>query len=328
MYRSLLMAGVGVMLAASVGCGGKAHSPDEKYFLVAANVKVPYWQEVNAGFEKAAAELGVKAEMAGPDGYDVKAERDALTDVLKQKPSGILVSASDPAIAAEIDAAIAQNVPVITVDSDAPESKRLTFIGTDNYKAGMLGGRVLAKQLKFRGAVVVYTMGQQENLTQRLKGYNDSFAEYPQIKVTEVVDTKGDERVVYDHTTSLIEKGTRVDGIVCLVSFAAPEVADVLTKKNATGKIAVIGMDTDDRTLAAVQKGVLLATVGQKPYTMAFVGLRMLDELHHHPPASLNVNWANDSFSPVPTFVDTGVSMIDGNNVNRFIDERNAKVKK
>jgi ribose transport system substrate-binding protein len=318
---------VGVVLFTFSNCGGSQHAPTEKYYLVTANVKLPYWQQVSAGLNKAAAQLGVKAEVVGPDTYDVKAQREKFGEILKQKPSGILVSATDPGLRTEIDAAIAQGVPVITVDSDAPDSKRLTFIGTDNYKAGVLGGQLVARQLKFRGAVVVYTIPEQYNLKERLHGYTDVFANYPQIKITEVVDTKGDPRVVFDRTMDMTEKRARVDAFICLESFAGPEVAEVLARQNVTGKV-VVAMDTDDRTLEQIRKGVILATIGQKPFTMAFVGLKMLDDLNHHPPSSLTINWANDSFSPMPSFVDTGVSMIDSGNVDRFISERNTTIKK
>ena len=46
-------------------------------------------------------------------------------------------------------------------------------------------------------------------------------------------------------------------------------------------------MDTDQETLDWIQKGVIAATIAQKPYTMAFVGMQMLDNLYHHKPSSL-----------------------------------------
>lgn len=70
--KSLLFLGVCSLLLLA-GCGGQ-HSPDEKYYLVSVNVKVPYWQAANAGMMAAAKEMGVQAELAGPDGYDPKAE--------------------------------------------------------------------------------------------------------------------------------------------------------------------------------------------------------------------------------------------------------------
>ena len=323
-----MASGAGLLLLLLSSCGGSQHSPDERYYLIAANVKLPYWQQVSAGLAKAAAQLGVRAEVVGPDTYDVKAQHEQFLETLRKKPKGILIAATDPGLEkADIDTAIAHGVPVITLDSDAPESKRLTFIGTDNYKVGVMGGQVAAKKLKFRGSVVVFTMPGQYNLKERLRGYSDVFENYPQIKIGEVVDTKGDPRIVFDRTTEMLEKKMHVDAFVCLVSFACPDVAEVLARQKSTDKV-VMAMDTDERTLEGVQKVIITATIGQKPFTMAFVGLKMLDDLHHRPPASLTINWANDSFSPVPAFIDTGATLIDAGNVDRFIAERNSAVKK
>ena len=316
-----------LLLLPLVDCGGVKHGPDEKYFLLGTNLRMPYWQQVRAGLAKAADQIHVKAEVVGPEGYDPKAQHDEFVKVMAQKPAGILISASGPMLKTDIDDAIAQGVPVITIDSDAPDSKRVTFIGTDNRKAGVMGGRVAARQLKFRGAVVVFTMPEQHNLKERLHGYEEAFANYPQIKITQVVDTKGDPKAVNDRMTEMIDKNERAEAILCLASFACPEVADVLQKKSVTGKV-VMAMDTDDRTLAAVQKGVITATIGQKPFTMAFLGLKMLDDIHHNPLPSLSRSWAQDAFAPVPTFIDTGATLIDQDNVDRFVQARDSVEKK
>src|SRR5689334_1863568 len=99
--------------------------------------------------------MGVAAEVVGPDNYDPKAEAQAFRDAIAKNPAGILVSVTDPNVLKDpIDAAIAQKILVVTIDSDAPASKRLTFIGTNNYQAGMNGGRVLAERLHGKGNVV------------------------------------------------------------------------------------------------------------------------------------------------------------------------------
>ena len=68
------------------------------------------------------------------------------------KPAGILVSVADPRVLTEdIDAAVAAGIPVITVDADAVSSKRLFFVGTNNYEAGQIGGRTAAKELNGNG---------------------------------------------------------------------------------------------------------------------------------------------------------------------------------
>jgi ribose transport system substrate-binding protein len=170
-------------------------------------------------------------------------------------------------------------------------------------------------------------MPEQHNLKERLHGYTDVFANYPQIKITEVVDVKGDPQAVAARTTELIDKNERVDAFACLVSFACPQVADVLESKKVTGKI-IVAMDTDDKTLTAIQKGVISATIGQKPFTMAYLGLQLLDNLHHNALPSLATNWGQDVFSPIPTFVDTGATLINADNVDRFIRARDAAVRK
>lgn len=308
-----------MLLLPLIHCSSSPHSPEEKYFLVASNVKVPYWQQAGMGLSRAAAELGVHAELVGPDTYNPKEQHEWFRDVLRKKPTGIMVSASDPVLLkADIDGAIAQGIPVIAVDADAHESGRLTFIGTDNYRAGTMGAKVAAAKLNGKGNVIVFTNAGQQNLDDRLRGYRDTFAAHPGIKITEVVDIKGDARLVFDKTTEIAEKGLKIDGIVCLVSIAGPEVAEVLGRKNMTDKV-VIAMDTDQRTLEGVQKGLITATIAQKPFTMAYVGLKMLDDLHHHPLKSMQARHADDPLSHLPTFVDTGATLIDKSNVQQFI---------
>ena len=313
-----------VLLLPLVNCGGSQHDVQEKYFFVSANTKIPYWQEAAAGFNHAAVQMHVHAEFVGPEKYDPKAQDEQFQDVLKQKPTGILVSASTPGLLnKDIDAAIGQGVPVISIDSDEPDSKRLFFIGTDNYKVGVMGARMIAKGLGGKGNVVVFTIPEQANLKDRLRGYTDVFAEHPQIHITQVIDEHGDPGVVFDRTMEIVEKGAKVDAFACLTSVAGPEVAEVLGRKNATGKL-VVAMDTDPRTLEAIQKGLITATIGQKPFTMAYLGIKLLDDLYHHPLGSLTANWVQDSFSPIPTFVDTGATVIDKSNVESFIKARNS----
>jgi len=322
--QKLLWSLPGIFLLPLLSCGSSQHSADEKYFLIATNIKVPYWQQALVGVNHAASQLKVRAELTGPDTFDPKAQHEQFLDVLKQKPSGILISVSESnLLAPDINAAIAQGIPVIAMDSDAPDSKRLMFIGTDNYKAGVMGGKVAASRLQGKGSVVIYTMPEQGNLQDRLRGYRDTFAAHPQIKIAETIDIKGDPRIAFDKTQEMLQHGPQPDAFVCLEAIACPEVAEVLGRNNVTGRV-VVAMDTDERTLQGIQKGLITATIGQKPFTMAYLGIKALDDLHHYPPPSLAANWSQDFLSPVPTFVDTGATLIDKSNVDGFIQARNS----
>lgn len=299
---------------------GAAHDSDEYYVFVAANLQVPYWKVAGAGFSHAAGEFKVRYDFVGPQNYDPKAERDALDQAIQKKATGILLAVTDPSqLKDSIDKAVAAGIPIITVDSDASSSKRLFFIGTNNYQAGFIGGQRLAQELKGRGNVVVFTMPDQPNLRDRLNGYKDALARTPQVRITRVVDIQGDPRIAFDTTTQIVGKERdRVDGFVCLEAQSGKEVAGVLNSYHVSGK-TVVAMDTDPETLDWIQKGVIAATIAQKPYTMAFVGMQMLDNLYHHKPSSLEKDWSRDSYAPIPMFVDTGSDLIDKSNVDSFI---------
>ena len=170
---------------------------------------------------------------AGPDSYDPKAEQKAFQEAVQGKATGILVSVADPSLLKDdIDRAVAAGIPVITVDSDAPASKRLFFIGTDNYHAGQIGGQRLAKELNGKGNVAVFTIPEQANLKERLRGYRDALEAFPQIKITRVVDMKGDSRVAFDTATEILgqDKKEHTDAFVCLEALAGKEVATVLSQ--------------------------------------------------------------------------------------------------
>ena len=313
--RALLFTGC----VALVGLAGCAQHGDEKYYLITANKEVPYWQLARAGFFDAASKMKIRAEVAGPDTYEPKEEQNTLQRVIRAKPTGILISPANPdLLQSDIDAAIAQGIPVITIDTDAPGSRRLFFVGTNNYQAGLMGGEAAAKALSGKGSVIVFSMPNQTNLNERLAGYRAAFERFPGIKISRVVDIKGDPRIAWDTTQAVVDKKEPIDGFICLEALAGKEVAVVLSQNHVSGK-TVVAMDTDPDTIDWIRKGVIAATIAQKPYTMAYFGLEMLDNLHHNRPGSLNSNWAQDTRSPLPALVDTGATLINRDNVDSFM---------
>src|SRR6266581_3808063 len=233
--RILHSAAVSVLSFLVLSCGA-AHDSDEYFVLVTANLQVSYWKTAGAGFANASSQMKVRSDFSGPQNYDPKAERDALDQAVQKKATGILLGVTDPAALKDsIDKAVAAGIPVITVDSDAPSSKRLFFIGTNNYQAGFTGGMRLAQELKGKGNVVVFSMPDQSNLQERLRGYKDALARTPGIKVTRVVDIQGDPRIAFDTTTQIVGKERdKVDAFVCLEAQSGKEVAGVLNSYHVT----------------------------------------------------------------------------------------------
>jgi len=284
---------------------------------VTSNTKIPYWQVAAEGLQTAARELGVKSEVAGPETYDPKAEKEELLKVVRRQipPAGILVSAADPELLREgIDAAAAAGIPVITIDSDSPKSKRLTFIGTNNYQAGQMSGDLLVKALNGKGSVVLYSIPGQENLDERMEGFKRVLARSPGISIAQVVNIAGDPAKAFDATKALLAKGKNLpDAFLCFEALSCSEVADVLDRGNVRDK-TIIAMDTQEGTLNWMRKGMIHATIAQKPYTMAYFGTRLLDDLHH-----VKVSGSADGpRAPMPVFMDTGATLVDKSNMASF----------
>jgi ribose transport system substrate-binding protein len=261
--------------------------------------------------------------MRGPENFDPQAQVQEFRSVVALKPAGILVSVVDPKLMApEIDAAMDVGIPVITVDSDAPNSRRLYFIGTNNREAGRLGAHALLERMHDKGNVVFFTMPGQPNLDERLSGYEDVLATAPDVHVTDIVDIRGQGTVAFDKTQQMLPLSGKahVDAFVCLEASAGKEVGEVLRRANAKDRV-LIAMDTDQPTLDLIKQGIIAATVAQKPYTMAYVGVSMLDQIHFEP-LSLKESYALDPFSPVPAFIDTGTALVDSRNVDEYMQQK------
>jgi ribose transport system substrate-binding protein len=304
--------------ASLVACQEDFHQKDEQYYLIAANVNVPYWQEAQAGLTDAAKAMGVKAEMDGPTTMSPKDELDSFNKAVALHPSGILVSVSSPDLFnGPIAAAVQSGIPVICLDSDAPDSKRVMFVGTDNFRAGQESGKRMADILKGQGQIVIIAIAGQLNQDERVRGVNDALKKSPGIKVIQTIDDKGDPRQAYDAISALLAKKQKIDGIIALEASGGAGAADTLHREDLTGKVAIVAFDKDPETLDWIDKGAINATVVQKPYIMSYYGIHFLDDLHHNIVHEYK-DWRTAPSAPLPAWVDTGTAVIDKSNLAAF----------
>ena len=299
-------------------CQQPYHQPDERYVFVAFNTGLPYWQEAAAGLEDSAKQLGVKVELTGPAAFSPNEELTAFQQAVAQKASGILLSASNPEIFRDpINAAIQQGIPVICVDADSPESNRILFVGTDNFRAGQESGKRMGELLHGKGNVVVITIPGQFNLGERVRGVEDALKKFPGIKVGRSIDDKGDSRIAYDAVSALLQGKDKPDGIIGLEASGGAGAADALHRVDLTGKIPIVAFDKDPETLEWIQRGAITATVVQKPYVMSYYGLKFVDDLHHNAVHEFK-DWRTAPAAPIPAWVDTGTAIVDKNNLATF----------
>jgi ribose transport system substrate-binding protein len=307
--------------AALAGCQESYHEKEERYVLIAANINLPYWQEAEAGLRDVTKEmgLGVKAEMDGPTSYAPKEEVDAFQKAVSSHPAGILVSVANPEMfQAPIAAAIASGIPVICLDSDAPDSVRVMFIGTDNFRAGQESAKRIADILKGHGDILLVTIPGQLNLEERVRGANEALKKYPGIKIVQTIDDKGNSNTAFDGVNAVLSaKKQKVDGILCLEASGGAGAASALHRVDMTGKIAIVSFDKDPETLDWVDRGGINATVVQKPYVMAYYGVKFLDDLHHNAVHEFK-DWRTAPARPLPAWVDTGTAIVDKTNLAAF----------
>ena len=307
-FASLALAVIGLS-----SCQTPYHEDKERYVFVASNIHLPYWEEAQAGLLDAAKQLGVKAELVGPEKFDPQEQLKVFQEVVNSKPAGIMISVTRPDLLQDaIDGAVAQGIPVITVDSDAPTSKRLMFVGTDNFRAGMESGKRMGEILKGQGQLVVVTIPGQLNLDERARGMNEALKKYPGIKLAQTIDDKGDPRVANDNISALLKAKAKIDGIICLEASGGSGAAEALHRVDA--KIPIVGFDKDPETLDWIDRDGITATVTQKPYVMAYYAIKFADDLHHNAVHEFK-DWRTAPAPAMPSWVDTGTVVVDKSNV-------------
>jgi len=206
---------------------------------------------------------------------------------------------------------------VICVDADVPDSKRLVYIGTDNVKAGRESLRRMAALIPGKGNIVVISIPGQHNVDDRVAGVADALKNFPSLKLTKILDDKGDAGSAFDQVSELIQKKEKVDGIICLEATGGSGAAGALHRFSLEGKLPIVAFDNDPGTLDWIERGAITATITQKPYVMSYYGLKLLDDVHHNAVHQFK-DWRTALAPPMPTFVDTGTVVVDKSNLKVY----------
>ena len=291
--------------------------PNEEYVFIGKSVSNPYWVDAREGLEDRARALGVKADFRGASGTDVNEQIKQFEDAMARKPAGIIISPSGVGITPMINRAIDNQIPVICVDSDAPQSKRFSYVGTDNYNAGKQGGELLGKLLNGKGEVFLLSVPGEPNLEDRIRGYRDALAKHPGIKIVDVGNDRADSNEAAKVARNIMSAHPNIAGVGCVDSGGGEGTAVVLREKGLVGKVKIVGMDRNDATLNLIEEGVIDASIAQRTYTMAYMSLGMLYDLHHNKVRMVD-DWRGAGVLPLPTNVDTGTVVITKENVGAF----------
>jgi len=134
-------------------------SADDKRLKLAfvSNNASPFWTIARAGCEDAAKSLGnVDVDFRIPSTGSVAEQQQIMDDLLAKGVDGIAASPIDPANETDFLNKVADSTLFITTDSDAPKSKRVCYIGTDNQAAGVEAGKLIKEALPDGGKIMVF----------------------------------------------------------------------------------------------------------------------------------------------------------------------------
>ena len=291
---------------------------DEVYVMVTFSVGIDYWKNVLKGFEDAAESLNVSVEYRGATQYDVNEQITVLEQVIARKPAGIALSASHPsALNVTINKAIEAGIPVVLFDSDAPDSKAYSFLGTNNYKAGVTAAHHIAKLVDSKGKVAIVTLQNLLNAQDRARGFEDTIEnEYPDIELVGKRDGKGDKLVSRQVTTELIQQHPDLEGVFVTEANGGVGVGEAIRMSNKKSIVKIVSFDTDKVTLDQIKEGTISATLAQGTWNMGYWSLQNLFH-HHHDLIQTTGNQLQDGM-PVKTNLDTGITVVTEENVDDF----------
>lgn len=292
--------------------------PNETYVEVLALINLPYFIDHRLGLEFAGKELGVKTKFVGPVDYDITAMINTLEQTIAEKPAGILVVGFDEALKPSINKAVEAGIPVVTLDAEVYGSKRLTFLGTGNKNAGMVGGRLLAEQIGGKGKVAILTKVGQSNLEERIAGYREVFVkEYPNIEIVQIINTESDSAKAADGLKAVLQRHPDLAGVGCVEAAGGVGAATAAKELGLAGKLKIVSMDRDDGTLKFIEDGVIQASVAQKTALMSYLGTKFMYYMNHAPvPVVADMKAAG--ITPMPESVDTGTIVITKENAPFF----------
>lgn len=291
---------------------------DQLYIEVSALGNLDYFYDHKMGMEMVGKELGVRTEYVGPAEYDMNAMVAALEQAIAKNPNGLVVVGFEPSLNAIVDKAVEQGIPVVTVDADLPGSKRLAFVGTGNYGAGVVGGHKMASLIGEKGKVAIMTKPGQSNLEERIAGYQEALAEYPGIEVVQIADTQSDPVVAAQAASALIIKYPDLAGLVCVEGAGGSGAATAVREAGKAGEIKIVAMDRGNEVLEAIEEGIISASVAQQTALMPYYAVQILFNLNNSKVAITSDN-ASAGVLGIPSVVDTGAIIVDKSNYKYFM---------
>jgi ribose transport system substrate-binding protein len=311
--KALRVAGwllAGLTLLGSVGCN---RGPQKIKVAFVTNNPEEFWNIAEAGAKKAEAEDGnLELLFRRPTPGDVPKQREVIVDLLGQNIKALSVSVIDPKNQEADLNEFGDKVPLLAIDNDAPKSKRLAYIGTDNYKAGRAAGKLVKEAIPDGGTVVIFVGDLAAlNARQRRQGVIDELKDNPSpedtvnqayapndieinagkytIYKTTYTDQPEGQSLCRTHAQTAMSLTAGKGRPVCMVGLWAYNPPAILGAVNDAlkadkpiikpGDVKIVGFDEHLATLQGIEDGEVYGTVVQQPYQFGYKSVKLMAAL-------------------------------------------------
>jgi ribose transport system substrate-binding protein len=330
--RRMCVVMLAVVALLVVGCGKKEQSTQapttggeqkKVRIVLVTNGNSPFWDPMEVGAKKAAQELGCEVISRRPTTDSPALQRQIIEEYQAQKVDGIGISVIESdTIGPVIDDLMKSGIKVITFDSDAANSKRIAYIGTNNFQAGKAAGEA-AKKLLPEGGKVFGFVGNQNapNARERIAGFKEA-VKGTNIVLVDVFDDNKDPAKARANVENVLQAHKDVKMLLGLFSYDGPQIAAAVKEAGMLGKVKILCFDAEPETINHLKRGEIDATVVQKPYEFGYRSVQLLYKVITlgDVDRALKEFEQESGYKVAPgNVIDTGVEIITPQNIEEYL---------
>lgn len=292
------------------GCSGFEKTGDATLAFLTNNA-ADFWTIARRGCEQADLELpGIRVEFRIPADGTAAEQRRIVDDLLAKGVDGIAISPVDPANQAPMLNQAARQAVVVTHDSDAPESDRLFYVGTDNVQAGRQAGELIRQALPDGGEIMLFVGNlDAQNARERYRGIQQAL-DGSNIRILDVRTDDTDRVRAKANVLDALVNYPEIDGLVGLWSYNGPAILNAVQESGKIGQVQIVCFDEEDETLAGIKQGAIFATVVQQPYEFGYQAIRLMARILE----------GDRSFIPDDGRIFIPTLVVDRENIDEFIE--------
>lgn len=278
MKKGLMLLSLALVIVGSLFAQGSSEvkaNANKKVFLITMDQMDQHWQNVNAGCEKAVAEVGgIDYKWLAPDVKDDNKQIESINNAVAAGADVILLAANGPnAVTASLKEATNAGVKIIYVDSAADYPGEQT-LATDNFAAGVTAGQQMLNAFTDKGVTtgtigVISTNAATASTVARESGFRKAF-EGSNFTILETQYCNGDAAIAKDMSANFITQG--VIGLFGANEGSTVGVGNAI--KEAGNTVIGVGFDKSDMLMSLIEHGYLLCTMAQNPDVMGYEGIK------------------------------------------------------